>query len=362
MKCYIVGGWVRDLLCNRTSTDKDWVVVGGSALILKELGFEQVGASFPVFLHPTTKEEYALARSERKKGQGYHGFEINSATTITLEDDLRRRDLTINAIAFDPLNKKIIDPYHGERDLKEKILRHVSPAFEDDPLRVVRLARFAAYFPAFTIATETKFLAQKLATSGELSTLSLERITHEILKVYQYALNPIRFWEVLNELHALDSLFAGWEKILSKVLPFLKLMPKNLNYEEAFIYTMAHWQRACIENKIATPKQCLLLSSYYLKMIDNLIKAWLLLIELETSSFIVELVFLTKALQSPVIILSLWTMLNAPPFDREILLLIIHELKALETSWIMTLPPAQRSQQLKIFYKDFIDKFLQKNF
>ncbi|NBV28282.1 hypothetical protein EBS02_04580, partial [bacterium] len=267
LKCYIVGGWVRDFLCNRHCTDKDWVVVGGSANDLKTLGFEQVGASFPVFIHPKTKEEYALARSERKKGHGYHGFEINSCSNITLQEDLLRRDLTINAIAYDPEHHQFIDPYGGQDDLKNKILRHVSPAFVDDPLRIIRLARFATYFPEFKIDPGTKVLAQDLSSSGELSTLSLERITQEIIKVYKYSDQPAKFWVVLDELNALDKIFPHWSNILPDVLPLLRKKMPGLNPSQAFSYAMAVWHQAAIRINATSPQDSLKLSSYHIKLI-----------------------------------------------------------------------------------------------
>src|SRR5579862_793964 len=148
MKTYLVGGAVRDRLLGLPVKEKDWVVVGATPQELLALGYQSVGKDFPVFLHPETKEEYALARTERKTGKGYHGFEFFAAPGVTLEDDLRRRDLTVNAIAEGP-DGRLIDPYGGEKDLRARILRHVSPAFSEDPVRVLRAARFAASFAPF---------------------------------------------------------------------------------------------------------------------------------------------------------------------------------------------------------------------
>ena len=145
MQVFLVGGAVRDQLLGRQVTERDWVVVGATADEMLAQGFQQVGQDFPVFLHPNTKEEYALARTERKSGKGYTGFVVNSDKNISLEDDLLRRDLTINAIAQDA-NGKLIDPFNGQADIKNKLLRHVSPAFAEDPLRVLRVARFAARY------------------------------------------------------------------------------------------------------------------------------------------------------------------------------------------------------------------------
>ncbi|MDH4380567.1 MAG: multifunctional CCA tRNA nucleotidyl transferase/2'3'-cyclic phosphodiesterase/2'nucleotidase/phosphatase, partial [Gammaproteobacteria bacterium] len=168
MKIYKVGGAVRDRLLGIASKDCDWVVVGGSADDLREAGYRQVGQDFPVFLHPQTNEEYALARTERKRGTGYRGFEVDASSAVTLEEDLARRDLTINAMAEDDAGL-VIDPYGGQRDLATGVLRHVTAAFVEDPLRVLRVARFAARF-GFPVAPETQDLMRALAASGELDT------------------------------------------------------------------------------------------------------------------------------------------------------------------------------------------------
>ena len=167
MQTYLVGGAVRDALLNIPIKDKDWVVVGSTPEQLLELGYSQVGADFPVFLHPKTKEEYALARTERKSGSGYQGFICDFSPDITLEDDLLRRDLTINAMAQND-DGSLVDPYNGQQDILNKKLRHVSDAFSEDPLRVLRIARFAARFAhlGFSIADETLTLMQTIADSG----------------------------------------------------------------------------------------------------------------------------------------------------------------------------------------------------
>ncbi|WP_318464470.1 multifunctional CCA addition/repair protein [Photobacterium leiognathi] len=180
MQTYLVGGAVRDTLLGLTVTDKDWVVVGTTPEAMLAAGFEQIGSDFPVFLHPKTKQEHALARTERKSGHGYTGFVCYSAPDVTLEQDLLRRDLTINAIAQAP-NGDLIDPYHGQQDITDKVLRHVSPAFAEDPLRVLRVARFAARFAhlGFTVAPETMALMQEMVVSGELASLTPERVWKE---------------------------------------------------------------------------------------------------------------------------------------------------------------------------------------
>jgi len=204
---YLVGGAVRDTLLGIEVYDHDWVVVGATAEEMLAEGFEQVGKDFPVFLHPKTKEEYALARTERKAGVGYHGFEIQASETVTLEEDLLRRDLTINAMAQAD-SGEIVDPYNGQVDLNNRVLRHVSPAFAEDPLRVLRVARFAAKLAPFhfTLHPDTAKLMSDMAASGELQALTPERVWQEVVK----ALNtnhPSVFFEVLKQVGALAVLF-----------------------------------------------------------------------------------------------------------------------------------------------------------
>lgn len=181
MNVYLVGGAVRDKLLGIPCKDNDWVVVGESSESMLTAGFNQVGTEFPVFLHPISKEEYALARTERKSGRGYKGFEVIADNSVSLEDDLSRRDLTINAIAETP-EGLIVDPFDGQGDLKRKLLRHISDAFVEDPLRVLRVAKFAARLKShgFSVANETKLLMQKITASGELRDLTAERVWQEI--------------------------------------------------------------------------------------------------------------------------------------------------------------------------------------
>ncbi len=180
MDIFLVGGAVRDRLLGLTVTERDWVVVGGTPGELEALGYRQVGRDFPVFLHPETGDEYALARTERKRGRGHRGFEVDSDPSVTLEEDLLRRDLTINAIA-ETETGELIDPHGGRRDLEARLLRHVSNAFVEDPLRVLRVARFAARLSGlgFTIAPDTLALMREISDSGELETLSAERLWSE---------------------------------------------------------------------------------------------------------------------------------------------------------------------------------------
>jgi tRNA nucleotidyltransferase (CCA-adding enzyme) len=204
MKIYIVGGAVRDELLGRMSADRDYVVVGATPAEMQAQGFRPVGKDFPVFLHPVTQEEYALARTERKTGHGYHGFTFHAAPDVTLEEDLARRDLTINAMARGP-DGELVDPCYGARDLKAKILRHVGPAFAEDPVRVLRIARFAARFSDFTIAPETLDLMRQMVASGEVDHLVAERVWQELAKGLMED-RPSRMFEVLRECGALARL------------------------------------------------------------------------------------------------------------------------------------------------------------
>ena len=203
MQIYKVGGAVRDRLLGQTVSDTDWVVVGASAEDMLEKGYRPVGADFPVFLHPRTGEEYALARTERKSGRGYGGFTFYASPDVSLEEDLVRRDLTINAMA-EADNGRLIDPYGGQRDLEARLLRHVSPAFVEDPLRVLRVARFAARFAplGFKVADETLALMRELSESGELEALTPERSWKEIARALMEA-RPDVFVQVLRDCGAL---------------------------------------------------------------------------------------------------------------------------------------------------------------
>lgn len=204
---YLVGGAVRDKLLGLTPKENDWVVIGASVDYLKKQGYLCVGKDFPVFLHPETKEEYALARLERKVAPGYGGFEFDASEHVTLEQDLSRRDLTINAIAEDQ-NGKLIDPFHGVDDLQQKKLRHVSNAFVEDPVRILRVARFAARYAylGFTIADETLQLMRNMVMNGEVNALVKERVWRETEKALTEK-NPEQYFAVLNSCGALNILF-----------------------------------------------------------------------------------------------------------------------------------------------------------
>ncbi len=207
MNVYLVGGAVRDQLLGRPVHERDWVVVGATAADMLRLGFRQVGKDFPVFLHPKTGEEYALARTERKTGPGYTGFAFHASKEVTLEEDLKRRDLTINAIA-QSLSGELIDPYHGQRDIEQKQLRHVSRAFVEDPVRILRVARFAARYAhlGFHIASETLQLMKHMVASGEVAELTSERVWKELERALAEK-NPEIFFSVLTECGALSVLF-----------------------------------------------------------------------------------------------------------------------------------------------------------
>ena len=204
MKVYEVGGAVRDALLGRPVQDRDWVVVGATAQQMLDAGYQQVGRDFPVFLHPNTHEEYALARTERKSGHGYAGFVVHADPSVTLEQDLARRDLTVNAMARSA-DGALIDPFGGQADLDAGVLRHVGPAFVEDPLRVLRLARFAARFD-FAVAPETLALSRHMVAAGELGFLVAERVWQETARALAEP-KPHRYFRLLHECGALAVVF-----------------------------------------------------------------------------------------------------------------------------------------------------------
>lgn len=207
MKIYQVGGAVRDKLLGLPVKDHDWVVVGATAQQMLDQGYKSVGKDFPVFLHPKSKEEYALARTERKTAPGYSGFAFHADADVSLEDDLIRRDLTINAMALDE-DGQLIDPYHGQADIKNKRLRHVSPAFSEDPVRILRIARFYARFHTlgFAIADETLALMRDMVNSGEVDALVPERVWQETIRALQEE-TPQAFFHALRDCGALARIF-----------------------------------------------------------------------------------------------------------------------------------------------------------
>lgn len=210
---YLVGGCVRDELLGLPIIERDWVVVGAAEDTLLEQGFKRVGRSFPVFLHPKTHEEYALARTEKKTGSGYHGFICDFNPSVTLEEDLKRRDLTINAIAKTE-DGRLVDPYHGEADVKARVLRHVSEAFAEDPVRVLRVARFMAKLAPlnFTVAEETRALMRTMVAAGEVDALVPERVWLEMAKALNES-DPKQFFLTLRDCGALARLFPALDKL-----------------------------------------------------------------------------------------------------------------------------------------------------
>ena len=213
MDCYLVGGAVRDRLLGLEIRERDWVVVGATAGALRQRGYKEVGRSFPVFLHPETQEEYALARREIKTAPGYRGFKVDFGPEVTLEEDLARRDLTINAMAEDHAGK-LIDPYGGRQDLRKRTLRHVSPAFSEDPVRILRVARFAARFHGlgFGIAPDTLALMREMVAAGEADALVAERVWQETVRALGEDA-PQRFFEVLRECGALKIIFPELDRL-----------------------------------------------------------------------------------------------------------------------------------------------------
>ncbi|ENX38838.1 multifunctional CCA addition/repair protein [Acinetobacter courvalinii] len=243
MRVYLVGGAVRDHLLGHPYHEKDYVVVGATPEQLLAEGYQPVGKDFPVFLHPKTKEEYALARTERKSGVGYHGFQFFTDTSVKLEDDLVRRDLTINAMAMDE-NGTVYDPYDGQQDLQHKILRHVSDAFTEDPLRVLRVARFAARYASygFKVAEETLQLMRKIAQSGELSALTPERVWKETSRALMEDHADVYF-QILKDCDALEVLFPEINALFG--------VPQRPEYHpeiDCGIHTLMALKQACLAN------------------------------------------------------------------------------------------------------------------
>jgi len=243
MQVYLVGGAVRDHLLGHPYHEKDYVVVGATPEQLLAEGYQPVGKDFPVFLHPKTKEEYALARTERKSGVGYHGFQFFTDTSVKLEDDLIRRDLTINAMAMDD-HGQVYDPYGGQQDLQHKVLRHVSEAFTEDPLRVLRVARFAARYSTygFTVAEETLQLMRKIAQSGELSALTPERVWKETSRALMEDHADVYF-QILKDCDALEVLFPEINALFG--------VPQRPEYHpeiDCGIHTLMALKQACLAN------------------------------------------------------------------------------------------------------------------
>lgn len=240
MKTYLVGGAVRDELLGYPHKEKDWVVVGATPEDMLAAGFQQVGKDFPVFLHPETKEEYALARTERKTSPGYKGFDVHATPDVTLEQDLLRRDLTINAIAKDEAGE-IIDPLNGLQDIHDRILRHVSPAFTEDPVRILRVARFAARYLhlGFMVADETMQLMKQMVADGEVDALVPERVWQEMEKALGER-SPSRFIEVLRDCGALERILPELDRLFGVPQP-----EEHHPEVDTGIHTLMVLQQAC---------------------------------------------------------------------------------------------------------------------
>ncbi|QCI23631.1 tRNA CCA-pyrophosphorylase [Buchnera aphidicola (Macrosiphoniella sanborni)] len=265
MKIYLVGGAIRDALLNLPVKDKDWVVVGGTKKILLEKKFQQVGKDFPVFLHPETHEEYALARKERKSGRGYTGFDTEYHSNVTLEEDLVRRDLTMNAIAQDEYGN-YIDPFHGQKDIKCRLIRHVSESFIEDPLRVLRTARFAATLVhlGFTIAEETMILMKTIVKKKELSYLTTNRIWNETEKAFKTH-NPHVYFQVLYQCSALHFFFPKMFFLYEKNFFFdYRLLKKFYDHNIIFMkLAKISIQYKDIDIRFSYLCQCILVNNIY---------------------------------------------------------------------------------------------------
>ena len=267
MEIYLVGGAVRDTLLGITVKEKDWVVVGATKEDLTKLGYKQVGSNFPVFLHPETKEEYALARTERKSGIGHKGFSFDTKPDVTLEEDLRRRDLTINAMAQSE-DGSLIDPFNGQTDLENKILKQVSDAFQEDPLRVFRVARFAAKLNhlGFSIDGKTMNTMNKLSLSGELETLPKERIWQETHKALQEK-SPAEYFRVLIESKAILGL-KNIEKIDLNMFALIASKISNPKLRWASLASSPECSLNDLNDTFGVPKKIQELSQIYKKLVE----------------------------------------------------------------------------------------------
>jgi tRNA nucleotidyltransferase (CCA-adding enzyme) len=260
MKTYLVGGAVRDQLLNYPYHEHDWVVVGATPEELIKKGFRPVGKDFPVFLHPVSHEEYALARTERKTAPGYKGFVFHTDTSVTLEEDLRRRDLTINAIAQDD-NGKLIDPYNGQRDIAQKQLRHVSEAFGEDPVRILRIARLLARFHhlGFSVAAETIALARTMVKAGETKHLVAERVWQETTKALQEK-DPQYFFIFLQKCGALADVFTEvsselFDQCINNLSQISKKTDSSIERFAAFCHALDGQEIASLCNRLGTPNE-----------------------------------------------------------------------------------------------------------
>lgn len=274
LQVYVVGGAVRDALMGLPAGDLDWVVVGASPEQMSGLGFIPVGGDFPVFLHPLSKQEFALARTERKSGKGYKGFTFYTGADVTLQQDLLRRDLTVNAIAVS-LDGKVADPFNGCEDITNKVLRHVGPAFAEDPVRLLRLARFAARFSSFSIANETMSLARKLVQLGEVDALVAERVWQEISKGLATQ-SPERMFNVLQQVGALNKVLPElqWSDNISKALARASSLKLDTAGKYAVLCSNSNNPQA-LSHHVRAPseyKACAVLLQYFLHAVNADIK------------------------------------------------------------------------------------------
>ena len=257
LQVYIVGGAVRDALLGRTAGDRDWVVVGATPEEMVSRGFIPVGGDFPVFLHPQSKEEYALARTERKSGRGYKGFTFYTGTDVTLEEDLKRRDLTINAMA-QSMSGELVDPLNGAADLQARLFRHVGPAFEEDPVRILRLARFAARLTEFSVAPETLALCRRMVSSGEVDALVPERVWQELSRGLMSE-KPSRMLAILVGTGASARIMPEWHnsvrvaQLVDEAAQAARPVPLSARYALLCLETES---RADLARRLRVPTEC----------------------------------------------------------------------------------------------------------
>ena len=255
LQAYVVGGAVRDALLGLPHGDRDWVVVGATPEEMVKRGFIPVGGDFPVFLHPQTKEEYALARTERKSGRGYKGFTFYTGVDVTLEEDLRRRDLTVNAIA-QTTTGALIDPLNGQADLKGRVFRHVGEAFKEDPVRILRLARFAARFVDFTVAPETMALCRAMVAEGEVDALVPERVWQELSRGLLCA-QPSRMVQVLGDAGVLPRVLPQWQSSEQVLAAIDSSMVHTLPLEARYaLFCLSTEDRAGLSRQLRAPGDC----------------------------------------------------------------------------------------------------------
>lgn len=255
LQVYIVGGAVRDSLLGLPAGDRDWVVVGATPEEMARRGFIPVGGDFPVFLHPRSKEEYALARTERKSGRGYKGFTFYTGADVTLEEDLKRRDLTVNAIARRQ-DGELIDPLHGQADVQARVFRHVGEAFAEDPVRILRLGRFAARFGDFTVAPETMALCRQMVQAGEADALVAERVWKELSRGLMSA-KPSRMLDVLHQSGALERVMPELQSVQTVAADLDRAAESGLSLSGRYALLCRHTpEREAMSRRLRVPTEC----------------------------------------------------------------------------------------------------------